>query len=155
MKGVSSKNGISGFLKKSQNFRWSGGVGPGSLGQGPAAAVTKNQPSNSLLATPNVILYLLLKMFEAKSKTFEVKAEIFDANSRNFSTRLGKLLPPLLLLLLRILKSRKIKETNPKFSKNPKFFEKFPVGLPGYPRDLPGATGKFSIFFCFFENFGL
>ena len=33
-------------------------------------------------------------------------------------------------------------------------FEKFPVGLPGYPRDLPGATGKFSKKFGFFNFFG-
>ena len=43
---------------------------------------------------------------------------------------------------------------NPKFSKNPKFFKKFPVGLPGYPRGLPGATGKFSKIVGFFEKFG-
>ena len=42
----------------------------------------------------------------------------------------------------------------PKILKNLNFFEKFPVGLPGYPRDLPGATGKFSKIFGFFENFG-
>ena len=52
------------------------------------------------------------------------------------------------------IKSKKIREKIPKFSKNSKIFEIFPVGLPGYPRDLPGATGKFSKIFGFFENFG-
>ena len=54
----------------------------------------------------------------------------------------------------------KIQENSTKtsifFSKNQKKNEKFPVGLPGYPRGLPGATGKildFSKILDFFFNF--
>ena len=51
-------------------------------------------------------------------------------------------------------KSRRIREKHPKFSKNPKIFENFPVA-PGRSLGYPGSpTGKFSKNFGFFENFG-
>ena len=51
-------------------------------------------------------------------------------------------------------KSRKIQENNPKNSKNPRFFENFPVD-PGRSLGYPGRpTGKFSKILGVFENVG-
>ena len=43
-------------------------------------------------------------------------------------------------------------ENKSKLFEKSKKIESFPVDLPGYPRGLPGATGKYSISFGFFEK---